>query len=192
MKNILFLILITVVLCSCEEHTNQGAEIDTISKKLSSQATTDDVNSFDPPMNNSIKALLYTEEKKLKVADSIYRTDIEKSNAKAYYENLKQIGFLVMINHGLIEEGTKEQKEFYIKEQLNLDINLLNINNFYKLLSSCQDDFTKNELQDFSTRFYSKNKNSIEKVMKFAKVEDKIKKLEELNSSYEAFKKSLN
>lgn len=192
MKNILFLILITVVLCSCEEHTNQDAEINTISKKLSSQATTDDVNSFDPPMNNSIKALLYTEEKKLKVADSIYRTDIEKSNAKAYYENLKQIGFLVMINHGLIEEGTKEQKEFYINEQLNLDINLLNINNFYKLLSSSQDDFTKNELQDFSTRFYSKNKNSIEKVMKFAKVEDKIKKLEELNSSYEAFKKSLN
>ena len=65
MKNFLFLILITVVLCSCEEHTNQDAEINTISKKLSSQATTDDVNSFDPPMNNSIKALLYNILQKL-------------------------------------------------------------------------------------------------------------------------------
>jgi hypothetical protein len=190
MKKLLYLLIILPLLWSCQEESEKKPELNMFSKKLAKQAITDDVNSFQPPWSNPIMMELTNPKKELNKADSIYRAEIEKSNAKAYYLNLKQFGFIAMIEHGLIEEGTKEQKEFYINEQLSLEVNLLNFENFYALLSSSQVDFSKSELQDFAERFYSKNKNYIENNNNL-KESDKNEDLEKLTVNYEAFQRNL-
>jgi hypothetical protein len=190
MKNLIYVLLVLPLFWSCQDQVENPSEIKTLSKKIAKQAVSDDVNSYSPPMSNPIKNMLFSTSKNLTEADRIYRAHIEESNAKAYYLNLKQIGFMAMIEHGLIEEGTKEQKEFYINEQLNLEVNLLNFKNFYLLLASSQDDFSKQELLEFAERFYSKNKNYIEN-NKNLKESDKNEDLEKLNTNYDYFKNNL-
>ena len=191
MKRFICLYFASLFLMSCQEQVDSLPETNSLSKKLEKQANTDDVNAFDAPKTNPIKKLLFTTSKNLNAADSIYRAEIEKSNAKAYCHNLKELGFIALVHHGLIEDGTKEQKEFYINEQMNSQVNLPNFKNFYALLSSCQDDFSRNELQDFGEDFYTKNKNYIENKMQYRTVENEKRAITKLNSAYESFKNSL-
>lgn len=96
-------------------------------------------------------------------ADSFYQNDISKEAEAPYTTNLKNMGFTLVMDKGLAEKGTDEQKRYYINEQLKLDNNLTTIEKFYDLLLSCRTFETKESLTKSATAFYEKNRAVITK-----------------------------
>lgn len=117
----------------------------------------------------------------LEEADSFYRSNIAEEGA-----DVKNVAFSFMMEKGLAEKGTDEQKEYYVNQQLEADNNITAIDEFYALLLSCRNFMPKNDLTKNSTAFYDKNKAAINKI-KWPEVTQKNEKIKELMKEYKIF-----
>ncbi len=112
----------------------------------------------DHPINlMELTATRYT----FREVDKMYRKHIKNVKGVHYETNLKNAGFRLVMERGLIKEGTPADKEFYLKQQLGVDVNLVNFEKFYLLLvdSKCFLGFKK--ALEYDHLFYNKNRNEI-------------------------------
>lgn len=138
-----------------------------------------------------MKELTTFKSKDLKRVDKLYRKSVKECNDFDYCDNLKQFGFRLVLEHGLLENGTKEQKLFYLNEQLNAESNLPNFNQFYSLLNALKKDIPKEDYKKFGDRFYEKNIKIIE-ATEWSNPNSKNEKLTQLKQNYKLFKRVIN
>jgi hypothetical protein len=188
MKNFLYIILILIAI-SCHENKDKNIENKIQGLKVSAQAK--ESNLGNPPSDNPlILELLSFKEADLNRVDQLYIKTVNETKDQEYIDNLKQIGFKVIILHGLIETGTLGQKQYYINEQMNSKTNLPNISDFFALLESVKGNFSKIEIIDLGNKFYNKNLKVLER-LNFP--DEKVKKSEILNlkQKYKMFQRNI-
>ncbi|OYQ34705.1 hypothetical protein CHU92_11455 [Flavobacterium cyanobacteriorum] len=156
MKKFLLLCIIAGFFASCARATAQGAEVN--SPVL--EKNTEGIIPVEHPFYDIIKD---PDSYSIKDIDSYYRKEFLKVDTPDYIPNLKNYAFKILMEKGLPEHGTQEEKLFYLNEQLRLDDNFPNINNFYSLLLSSRDFLKDEELTGMADAFYEKNNKSIEK-----------------------------
>lgn len=180
-----YLFFIFIVLISCNNEKNGVIERSIVGEELNKNAL--NRNSFNPPMNHPIKAeFMLVNQKGLKEVDAIYKSSVPPSQEEPYYDNLRQIGFKLLIKNGLIEKGSKEQKLFYINEQLDSSANFPNFKDFYLLINSLKTDISQKELTEYSNKFYNKNIALINEI-DWEKEDDKTQIIDELNQALGLF-----
>jgi len=151
-----YLALFFIVFISCNSEKSTEIERNLVGKELHENALKKE--SYNPPMNHPVKAAFMSANPiGLKEADDIYKSSMPSSKNELYYDNLRQIGFMLLIKNGLIEKGTQEQKLYYINEQLESVANLPNFKDFYLLLNSLKSEVSQEVLIEFSNKFYNKN-----------------------------------
>lgn len=155
-KIIIFTSLICITLTSCSE--DKEVQIDTSAKTLKKTAGTG-VKGEIPDGMKVFSVFSNNENLSLTELQKLYIDDAKKSTGQDYEANLKNMWF-VLINKKLLKEGTNEQREFFIKEQMALDNNLPHFKSFYKLLASAS-TIQKEERIKLSKAFYDKNKKAI-------------------------------
>lgn len=119
-------------------------------------------------------------------ADSFYRNEIVKEGNTTYGTDVKNTAFSMLIDKGLADNGTEEQKKYYVNEQLKLDNNLPSVKQFYALLLSCRSFMPKEELTKNAAAFYDKNKAAINKI-KWPEPAQKNGKITELMKEHKVF-----
>lgn len=171
MKNYLTLVVAAFLALSCaadnETLTNNDKE-----KILEEQPIGPDAKSSAPKNNAIVKALQHPGTYNFAQADALYREYIPKSKSKKYYSTLRCLGFKLVMNNGLLLEGTPEQKRFYISEQMATDNNIPVLRDFYELLISSFDFTEEEELKNSAARFCGKNLAALED----AHLNDEVKK----------------
>ncbi|MDP2159123.1 MAG: hypothetical protein Q8K02_01465 [Flavobacterium sp.] len=180
-----YLFIIFIFFVSCNNDKNEVIESAIVGEELHENAL--NRNSFNPPSDHPIKAEFMLEDQKgLNEVDAIYRSSVPSSKNEPYYDNLRQIGFMLMIRNGLIEYGTKQQKLYYINEQLESSANLPNFNDFYLLLNSLKSEVSAKELTSYSDKFYTKNLALINETS-WENEDIKTQKINELNEALRLF-----
>jgi hypothetical protein len=145
-----------IVFISCNFEKSTEIERNLMGKELNENALNKE--SYNPPMNHPVKAAFMSVNPiGLKEADGIYKSSMPSSKNELYYDNLRQIGFMLLVKNGLIEYGTVEQKLYYINEQLESVSNMPNFKDFYLLLNSLKSEVSQEVLIEFSNKFYNKN-----------------------------------
>ena len=122
----------------------------------------------------------------LSEADSFYHNGITKEDNAVYSTDVKNTAFSILMDKGLADKGTEEQKKYYVSEQLKLDNNSTTYKQFYTLLLSCRSFMPKDELTKNAAAFYDKNKAAINK-MKWAEPAQKNEKITELMKEHKVF-----
>lgn len=179
------LLLLSVIMISCNNEKNEVIENAIVGEELHQNAL--NRNSFNPPADHPIKAEFMLEDQKgLNEVDAIYKASMPSTKNEPYYDNLRQIGFMLLISNGLIKDGTKEQKLYYINEQLESVANFPNFNNFYLLLNSLKSDVSAKELTSYSDKFYTKNLALINETS-WENEDIKTQKINELNEALRLF-----
>lgn len=179
------LLLLSAIIISCNNEKNEVIERSIVGEQLHQNAL--NRNSFNPPSDHPVKAEFMLEDQKgLNEVDAIYKTSMPSTKNEPYYDNLRQIGFMLMIRNGLIKDGTKEQKLYYINEQLESVANLPNFNDFYLLLNSLKSHVSLKKLTEYSDKFYNKNLALINEIG-WEKEEDKTKEINKLNEALKLF-----
>lgn len=188
MKNLflsIFAVILPLSLISCHNEKNEAIEKSIVDEKLHQKAL--NKNSFNPPSDHPIKVeFKLVNQKGLKEVDAIYQASMPASKNEPYYDNLRQFGFMLMIRNGLIEEGTKEQKLYYMNEQLESVANIINFNDFYLLLNSLKSEVSLSELTGYSDKFYNKNLALINEIG-WENEDEKTQKINELNAALKLF-----
>lgn len=87
----------------------------------------------------------------------MYKKDIQHITGTDYASNLKNFGFHFVMEKGLLKEGTHAEKKYYLDEQMAIDVNLLNLENFYLLLSDSANFLGKKKADAYDAAFYDKN-----------------------------------
>lgn len=190
MKRLILFLPVFLIFWSCQDDIDSSVDNKSQIEKLNVE-NVDSAFLSKPPTDNPIMIEFFLREKNLLKADQVYRENIRKAEGLPYYDNLRQYGFQAVFKHGLVEEGTSEQKLFYITEQLNSIANLPNIPEFYLLLISAEKNFTKDELIDFGTKFYVKNLNLIENEIKYPNDEMKSDRILKLKMVFKDFKRKV-
>lgn len=93
--------------------------------------------------------------------DKIYRKKIKNVKGVPYETNLKNAGFRLVMERGLIKYGTPADKEFYLKEQLGVTVNLVNFEKFYLLLLDSKRFLGIKKAYEYDLLFYNKNRKEI-------------------------------
>ncbi|NDI98828.1 hypothetical protein GWA97_07040 [Flavobacterium sp. LaA7.5] len=121
--------------------------------------------------------------------DNLYRQEFNHPDSLAldYNTNVKNKAFFMLMLKGLAENGTPEQKRYYIDEQLKLDTNLSNLEGFNTLLLSSLDFIEEEEALKIADDFYDKNRDVIQEI-KWKSREDETAKVTELNNEYKSLK----
>lgn len=183
MKNILFGILFVFI--SCNEQNDTIIEQQIVGDELKKNGVSD-LSSKPSPKHPIITELLTFESKNLSRIDALYRKSITECADLEYCDNLKQYGFKLVIKHGLLDEGTNEQKLFYVNEQLESTSNFPNFNEFYSLLKSLKKDISNDRLRKHAVDFYDKNLKLIEDI-DWPTSESKNNKIIELKQNHKLF-----
>lgn len=180
-----YLFFIFLFFISCNTEKNEIIERSIVGEELHQNAI--NRKSFHPPMDHPIQVeFKLVEQKGLVEVDKIYKSTVPTSKNEPYYDNLRQFGFMLLIRNGLIEDGTKEQKLYYINEQLESSANLANGKDFYLLLNSLKSEVSLKELKEYSDKFYNKNIALVNEI-NLEKEEDKIKEINKLNEALGLF-----
>lgn len=158
---VIYVVCASLLLLACQKE-NEKVVLDQVNGRRAADAELEIAESKPPRNHPMFEALMQDPSPSLQFCDSIYRTTVLADKGKSYFENLKQYGFLAVIESGLINSGTTEQKQYYINEQLRSTSNLPNIKNFYQLLTSLKGRSNTNELIKQGTAFYVKNLKIIE------------------------------
>lgn len=190
MKKFILVLAVYCTFVSCQEASGGVFKNNSSIEKVKDVVSTDTLLSK-PPTDNPIMLQFFVVKKNLNKADEVYRKYINEAKSLPYYDNLRQYGFQALIKHGLIENGTREQKLFYITEQLNSVANLANISEFYALLTSGDKSFTKDESINFGKRFYLKNLNLIENELEYSSDEIKTDRILKLKMNYKVFNRKV-
>jgi hypothetical protein len=93
--------------------------------------------------------------------DKMYRKYIKNVKGVPYETNLKNAGFRLVMERGLIKYGTPADKEFYLKEQLGVNINLVNFEKFYLLMVDSKRFLGFKKAHEYDLLFYNKNRKEI-------------------------------
>ncbi len=93
---------------------------------------------------------------------AMYKKDIENVRGKDYTSNLKNFGFRLAMETGLLKDGTNEEKKFYLDEQMGIDVNVLTFDDFYLLLAKSRAFLGLKAANAYSNAFYAKNNEQIQ------------------------------
>ena len=104
----------------------------------------------------------------------LYKKDIKGIEQEDYNSNLKNM-WLVILYPRLIEEGSDDDKLYFIEEQMNMDSNLPHVDKFYTLIFNCN-KLSKEEKWEKFTVFSKKNMEVVEKIQ-WRSPEEKKRKL---------------
>lgn len=160
MKKLFYLLACTILACtalfiSCSED-KEAAPADVTTKSLpvvteraKSEVPRDRLiyNTLGDAPNLSLNELL-----------DLYKKDISTAEPD-YSTNLKNMWFTVLKNR-LYDEGTEEQKLFYINESVALENNLAHFTGFYNLLTASK-LLDRAEKEAISNSYYEKNLKAI-------------------------------
>lgn len=94
--------------------------------------------------------------------DAFYRREIEKADGLDHTTNLKNMGFHLVMEKGLLKEGTDVQKKYYLDQQMSLESNLPNFTNFYRLLVASRNLLGLKQAMEYARSFQTKNQMAIE------------------------------
>jgi len=106
-----------------------------------------------------------------------------------YSTNLKNMWFAVLRTK-VLNDGTDEQKLFFIKEQASLENNLPFFTDFYNLLATSK-ILNKAEKESMANEFYTKNINAINDIQ-WTTPDDKQNKISELIYAKRVFHNFIN
>ncbi len=148
----LVILLMSTLLFACTENGNEINDLTGNNKNSGNKENTD----FED-LKSQLFLITNKSDVSLNEIDEFYKDKILASNE----QNIKHLGFYMMMKHGLAESSDSKNKFFYINEQLGLDQNVANITNFYTLLRSCEDCFSEEKLMEIEKVFYEKNYNRI-------------------------------
>jgi hypothetical protein len=164
-----------------------GISVFAQAQKKNAEATpvTDDKNAV-PATHPIFRMVNDPSHYSLQDADSFYQNEISKEATANYTTNLKNLGFTLVMEKGLADTGTDEQKRYYVNEQLKLDSNLTTIDKFYELLLTCRSFDTKENLYKDAAAFYEKNRAAINK-KQWPNAEDKKQITLELMNKHKIF-----
>ena len=89
--------------------------------------------------------------------DALYRAEFDHPDSASldYSNSVKSVAFAFLMMKGLAENGTPEQKLYYLQQQAALDSGLSE--QFYVLLASCRGSLAKTKLEKLDRKFYNKN-----------------------------------
>jgi hypothetical protein len=160
MKKMILLFVIALVSCTGENELMQKEDSQTAKK---APLANEDINSGVPPKSHLFfENLSQVEVLSASELTKLYREDIQTA-LPIYADNLKNMWFS-LIYEKITLEGTQEEKLFFLNEQINLKDNIANLNNFYPLLSACENEFSKEELKVISENFEAKNSIALDKI----------------------------
>ena len=128
MKKIILLSgILAIISCSSEE----TAKKQIAAESMSNQRLIGTI----PPQHKVYQGLLA--EYDLNQFDKLYREDFNHPDSLKldYNISVKALGFYLLMQKGLAEKGTLEQKKYYLDQQLKLDGNVPDVERFYLLLS---------------------------------------------------------
>lgn len=184
MKKLIYLAVL-IGFYSCHEYKSKEIQNQLNGIEVNKQSK---ISNFGkPPGDNPImKELLHFDKPDLNRIHQLYIKTINEAKDQEYLDNLKQYGFLVLVTHGLINNGTTEQKKYYIKEQLSSQANFPSIINFYNLIRSDNLNLSVTELEKIEKQFYTKNFNLINS-LNWIDLNAKKDKLRELNNKHILF-----
>lgn len=131
------------------------------SNNKSDSVTLDDDKSI-IPMNRLIFTIMGDVDKYTSTQlYEFYKIDVAESDDK-YVEDLKNMWFC-LINSKICNEGSEEQKRYFLNEQISLSSNMPNYGKFYFLLRSCS-FMEREEMDRIASQFYFKNKTVLENI----------------------------
>lgn len=89
--------------------------------------------------------------------DALYRSEFDHPDSASldYNNSVKSVAFAFIMMKGLAENGTPEQKLYYLEQQASLDSGLSE--QFYVLLASCKGSVANIKLEKLDKKFYNKN-----------------------------------
>lgn len=113
--------------------------------------------SFIPAKHNIYKGLLA--EYDLNKFDELYRTEFAHPDSLhlEYNQNVRIVAFVLLMEKGLAEKGTPEQKQYYLEQQLKMEGNLPDTKHFYALLESCMTSMSTKTVSEIENRFYEES-----------------------------------
>ncbi len=176
MKKLYFMLpfLFLFILCSEDRITEENEQVANTYVRV--------IHDDDPPTGQGdiprgklVYKSMAVSEFTLKELYERYKKDIEVT-APDYHDNLKNFWFSLICDR-VIKEGSDDMKIYFLKEQISLKNNILNLNRFYGLLISCS--LSNEECESIAAEFSKKNKDFINKV-KWKDDNDRKSKLSEL------------
>lgn len=179
MKRLYLLSLAVFTVFSC------GSDKLDRSEPITQQVSEQESRGVIPP-GQAISEMTMNPKYTLRELDDFYQKEIAVTD-EHYTSNAKNVIFMSLMDKGLDEIGSQEQKLFYIEEQLALKSNLPNFQGFYKLLGSCSDFLGQEELDAKAIQFFEKNKREIEKAIQWDSEEEQKQKMEKLIEEYNNF-----
>lgn len=177
MKHSIFYIIIAVLTISCSDdkvtNTNDG-DLNQISYKK------DNSIKGSIPEQMEIKKVFSGERKAETLADLeiLYKKDTNTSQGTDYDTNLKNMWLILIYKRLLNDEGTEEQKKYFINEQLKLEHNLPHLENFVNLLFETK-SLSNEDRDSFFEKFVDINTKAINQIV-WKTPKEKEEKLQEL------------
>lgn len=181
----LFFLMIIFGLLSCqnEQETNNQEAVNELKN-------TPDFNQpgIIPRSHEFFEILWNIEDYSLNDLDQYYKSEVAENDAH-FSHNLKHRMFLELMHKGLAEQGTPEQKKYYLDEQMDLKNNLPTITDFHVLLKSYGiNHLTFEECMAIRDEFLDKNDAVIEK-MTWSDPAKKKEKIDEIAQEVRNFNK---
>ena len=156
MKKIFFLLaciglVCTVFILSCSDDKELKSS-DVTTKSLSTDKV--DMKGEVPRDRLLYRTIGHVENLSTNDIVDAYKKDISTAQSD-YLTNLKNM-WLTALNNRVYEDGTEDQKLFFINEQLALENNLAHFTGFYNLLATSK-KLTKDEKVSMADAYYDKN-----------------------------------
>ncbi|MFN2261651.1 MAG: hypothetical protein ABR595_06260 [Psychroflexus sp.] len=141
-----------------------------------------------PRSHEFFDILWNNEDYSLDDLDQYYKTEVAENEAH-FTHNLKHRMFLELMHKGLAEQGTPEQKKYYLDEQMEMKNNLPTITDFHVLLKSYGiNHLTFEECMAIRDEFLDKNDAVIE-AMNWSDPAMKKDKIDEIAREVRSFNK---
>ncbi len=177
MKKLYFILPIFLLFISCSEDriTEENKQVVNTNVRV--------INDDDPPAGQGdiprsklVYKSMAVSEFPLQELCERYKKDIEVT-APDYHDNLKNFWFSLICDR-VINEGSDEMKIYFLKEQISLKNNILNLKRFYGVLLSCS--LSNEECENIAAEFSKKNKDFINNKVNWKDDKDRKSKLSEL------------
>lgn len=177
------MIIFGLLSCQNEQETNNQEAVNELKN-------TPDFNQpgIIPRSHEFFEILWNIEDYSLNDLDQYYKSEVAENDAH-FSHNLKHRMFLELMHKGLAEQGTPEQKKYYLDEQMDLKNNLPTITDFHVLLKSYGiNHLTFEECMAIRDEFLDKNDAVIEK-MTWSDPAKKKEKIDEIAQEVRNFNK---
>ncbi|QEE51054.1 hypothetical protein FUA48_16160 [Flavobacterium alkalisoli] len=172
MKKIFCILAFTSLFVGCSDDKDTTTEDTSLKSKVVTEERAGGMIPRDRIIYNTLSD---AESIPLTKLEELYKEDVRTAEAD-YTTNLKNM-WLTLINHRVYNEGTEEQKLFWINEQIALDNNLPHFTGFYNLLASSK-LLSNAEKDKILKDFIEKNEKAISAVQWTTPKKKKAKEME--------------